>query len=257
MKDNTFDLLLLAGTTLAVGGMMAFANSINKSDQKKTKSTWNAANDLKRAVKNSDFFERNSIEKEMDDLIFFDAELVKLLTEMGFVVTHIFSEDSRGYRPATAFAISSTDMPPYLELGHNGELVICEAYDDLLDTNMIKESVKKLLEDEDHVYEGISFKKNPDEYLRKLYSDCKFHVCIRNAKPSKKSSVGCSSIDISDGSWSVAHAHNHYALTELFIDTEVEQRCSNRTLFNIVSILNKMNIATLLELNLNKKLGEE
>ena len=266
-RDFDSDLLLLVTGAIAMGGLMAVSNSISKSEKKKKKKVtprdaFYIDFDLsERGGKFIELFKADTIFEEMDDLQTFDAELVKLLTEMGFVVTHIYSENRKKEEPTTAFGISmeSDHMPPYTELGHAGELINCEKYDDLLDTDMVKRAVKRVLKNKHFEFDGIKFENDPDECLRRIYADMlRFgRSLLTDVKPSRRSAIGCMSVNINeDGTveWESATADSPVGLTEYFWEFTVKQRYYyDSDMFNIVSILNKMAAATMLELNLNRK----
>lgn len=261
MKQSTSDLLTLAGTALFVGSVAALANHYEKKEKQREKRQCNI--DISKLINTkagsgyAKTVKPNQIDECMQDLQDFDAEFVKLVTEMGFVVTHIFSESSRSSNPFTFLGISSENMPNYLELAYEGDLDVCERYEDLLDTDMVKKAVDKILNGKDYDYNGLHYKDNPHKCLAKIYDDMIMYrdVYATNARYRQKSDVGCMGVEFDSENmmkWNRAVTNDTSSLTEFFWEFAISAHVYDRDLFKIVSVLLKMDAATMLEMNLDK-----
>ena len=146
MKKVDTDLLCAIGTIGLIGGLgMLCKNLDGKGKLKKEKKKSESLEEIlaEPASVMCDRVKPNSIYGDMEDLQYFDKQLIKMLTEMGYVVTHIYSEDRKAYHPFTMIGISADHIPEIFDRAE--DLFVPECYDDLLDTDMVKEAVSKVV----------------------------------------------------------------------------------------------------------------
>lgn len=263
----------LLGTLRTIGiiaGIGALCSVVLGKDQKRDNaidrticdlSKWGASALSSRPIV-CDTMRANTIVDELEELEIFDGQLIKLITDLDLVVTHISSEHRYRHKPYVMLGISSSNMPAFVKYGLRGEVHVPETYQDFVNPdNIIERAIDRYLDGRDISYIGVSYRKSPGEFLSLLYLDLAplIRIYICNPKPSRMSSIGCSGIEIDDDpdadnefKWTSASASNLRNIEEVFFEISIDRSIMDKDLFHIAQILIKAELATIIEYHIDE-----